>query len=52
MSVELVHITHNQELQITAARRFVDEMSDPDFTLFIKEWEDESKGILWENLIS
>ena len=41
-------ITHNQELQITAARRFVDEMSDPDFTLFIKEWEDESRGILWD----
>ena len=41
-------ITHNQELQITAARRFVDEMSDSDFTLFIKEWEDESRGILWD----
>ena len=39
-------IKRNQELQILAARRFVNEMSDPDFTLFIKEWEDESKGIL------
>ena len=37
-----------QEQQIAAARRFVDEMNDPDFTLFIKEWEDESKGILWD----
>jgi hypothetical protein len=23
-------------------------MSDPDFTLFIKEWEDESRGIIWD----
>ena len=37
-----------QEKQITAARRFVDEMNDPDFTLFIKEWEDESRSILWD----
>ena len=41
-------IKRNQELQILAARRFVNEMSDPDFTLFIKEWEDESRGILWD----
>ena len=37
-----------QENQIIAARRFVDEMNDPDFTLFIKEWEDESRSILWD----
>lgn len=37
-----------QEQQIAAARRFVDEMNDPDFTLFIKEWEDESRSILWD----
>ena len=37
-----------QEQQITAARRFVNEMNDPDFTLFIKEWEDESRSILWD----
>jgi len=37
-----------QEQQIIAARRFVDEMNDPDFTLFIKEWEDESRSILWD----
>jgi hypothetical protein len=41
-------IKRNQELQILAARRFVNEMSDPDFTLFIKEWEDESRGIIWD----
>lgn len=41
-------IKHNQELQILAARRFINEMSDPDFTLFIKEWEDESRGVLWD----
>ena len=41
-------IKHNQELQILAARRFINEMSDPDFTLFIKEWEDESRSILWD----
>jgi hypothetical protein len=23
-------------------------MNDPDFTLFIKEWEDESRSILWD----
>ena len=23
-------------------------MSDPDFTLFVKEWEDESRGIIWD----
>jgi len=41
-------IKRNQELQILAARRFVNEMSDPDFTLFVKEWEDESRGIIWD----
>ena len=41
-------IKHNQELQILAARRFINEMNDPDFTLFIKEWEDESRGALWD----
>ena len=41
-------IKRNQELQILAARRFVNEMSDPDFTLFVKEREDESRGIIWD----
>jgi len=38
----------DQVQQIVAARGFVNEMNDPDFTLFIKEWEDESKSILWD----
>ena len=41
-------IISDQAQQIIAARRFVDEMNDPDFTLFIKEWEDESRSILWD----
>ena len=41
-------IKRNQELQILAARRFVNEMSDPDFTLFVEEREDESRSIIWD----
>jgi len=38
----------DQVQQIVAARRFVNEMNDPDFTLFIKERDEVRKAIIWD----
>ena len=38
----------DQVQQIVAARGFVNEMNDPDFTLFIKERDEVRKAIIWD----